>query len=47
MDEAFQAIQIIYRVEISGGELRDEAGWLHRLAARWFSREEAAAIASR
>lgn len=43
VDEAFQAIQIIYRVEISGGELHDEADGSTD-AARWFTREEAAAL---
>lgn len=35
VDEAFHAIQIVYRVRIAGGELRDEPNGSTD-AARWF-----------
>jgi ADP-ribose pyrophosphatase YjhB (NUDIX family) len=41
--EAFHAIQIVYRVRISGGTLRNEADGSTDVAA-WFTRAEAEAI---
>lgn len=43
LDEAFHAIQIVYRVEVTGGELRDEPDGSTD-AARWFSRGELEAV---
>ena len=42
-DGAFHAIQIVYRVEVTGGELRDESDGSTD-AARWFSRGEFEAL---
>jgi ADP-ribose pyrophosphatase YjhB (NUDIX family) len=42
-DEAFHGLQIIYRVRITGGELRPEVGGSTDLAA-WFGRAEAEAL---
>ncbi len=42
-DGAFQAIQIVYRVRVTGGELRDEPDGSTD-AARWFSRGELKAL---
>jgi len=42
-DEAFHAIQIVYRVRIVGGELRDEPDGSTDRAA-WFGLEELAAL---
>jgi 8-oxo-dGTP diphosphatase len=39
VDEAYHAIQIVYRVRITGGELRDELNGSTD-AARWFSRDD-------
>jgi ADP-ribose pyrophosphatase YjhB (NUDIX family) len=39
VDEAFHAIQIVYRVRVTGGELRDEPDGSTDRAA-WFSLEE-------
>jgi ADP-ribose pyrophosphatase YjhB (NUDIX family) len=43
VDEAFHAIQVIYRVDLTGGELRDEVDGSTD-QARWFTREEAEAL---
>jgi ADP-ribose pyrophosphatase YjhB (NUDIX family) len=43
VDEAFHAIQLIYRVDITGGELRNEANGSTDMA-RWFTAEEASAL---
>ena len=42
-DGAFHAIQIVYRVQVTGGELRDEPDGSTD-AARWFSRGELEAL---
>jgi ADP-ribose pyrophosphatase YjhB (NUDIX family) len=42
-DEAFHAIQIVYRARITGGELRDEVDGSSDTAA-WFSPDEAVAL---
>jgi ADP-ribose pyrophosphatase YjhB (NUDIX family) len=43
VDEAFHALQVVYRVDVTGGELRDEVdGSTDR--ARWFTRDEARAL---
>ena len=39
VDEAYHAVQIVYRVRITGGELRDEPDGSTD-AARWFASEE-------
>ena len=39
VDEAYHAIQIVYRVRIIGGELRDELNGSTD-ATRWFSRDD-------
>lgn len=41
VDEAYHAIQIMYRVRIIGGDLRDELGGSTD-AARWFSQDQLA-----
>jgi ADP-ribose pyrophosphatase YjhB (NUDIX family) len=43
VDEAFHALQVVYRVDITGGELRDEVDGSTDMA-RWFTREEATAL---
>ena len=43
VDEAFHAIQLIYRVEITDGEIRDEADGSTDMA-RWVTAEEAASL---
>jgi ADP-ribose pyrophosphatase YjhB (NUDIX family) len=43
VDEAFHAIQIIYRMRVTGGRLRDEVDGSTD-TARWFSRAEAEAL---
>lgn len=43
MDEAFQAIQIVYRVRITGGTLRDEVNGSTD-AARWVPSDELDAL---
>ena len=43
VDEAYHGLQVVYRVRIVGGELRDEVDGSTDLA-RWFSREEAGAL---
>jgi ADP-ribose pyrophosphatase YjhB (NUDIX family) len=44
VDEAFHNIQVTYRVDVTGGELRDEVdGSTDR--AGWFTRDEAAQMA--
>lgn len=43
VDEAFHAIQIVYRVRITGGNLRNESDGSTDLAA-WFTRAEAGAL---
>jgi ADP-ribose pyrophosphatase YjhB (NUDIX family) len=43
VDEAYHAIQILYRVRIVGGDLRDEANGSTD-AARWFSRADLDAL---
>jgi ADP-ribose pyrophosphatase YjhB (NUDIX family) len=40
VEEAFHAIQVVYRVHVTGGELRDEIGGSTDVA-RWFTRAEA------
>jgi 8-oxo-dGTP diphosphatase len=42
-DEAFHGLQIIYRVRITGGQLRPEVDGSTDLAA-WFTRDEAGAL---
>jgi hypothetical protein len=43
VDEAFHAIRLVYRVDVTGGELRDEVeGSTDR--ARWLTRDEARAL---
>jgi ADP-ribose pyrophosphatase YjhB (NUDIX family) len=44
VDEAYHAIRLIYRVDVTGGELRDEVDGSTD-AARWFTRDEVAALA--
>jgi ADP-ribose pyrophosphatase YjhB (NUDIX family) len=43
VDEAFHNIQVTYRVEVTGGKLRDEADGSTD-AARWFTSAEARAL---
>jgi 8-oxo-dGTP diphosphatase len=43
VDEAYHAIQIVYRVRITGGRLRDEVSGSTD-AASWFPRDELAAL---
>ncbi len=43
VDEAFHSIQIVYRVRITGGELRNEPDGSTDLAS-WFTRAEAEAL---
>jgi ADP-ribose pyrophosphatase YjhB (NUDIX family) len=43
VDEAFHAIRLVYRVEVTGGELRDEVNGSTDRAA-WFTGEEASAL---
>ena len=43
MDEAFHNIRLVYRVDVTGGQLRDEVdGSTDR--AGWFTRDEAAGL---
>lgn len=42
-DEAYHAIQVVYRVRVTGGELRDEVNGSTDVA-RWFPRDELAGI---
>jgi 8-oxo-dGTP diphosphatase len=43
VDEAYHAIQVIYRVHVTGGRLRDEMDGSTD-AARWFLRDELAGL---
>lgn len=43
VDEAYHAIQVVYRVRITGGELRDEPDGSTD-AARWFPRDDLAGL---
>jgi ADP-ribose pyrophosphatase YjhB (NUDIX family) len=43
VDEAFHALQVVYRVDVTGGELRDEVGGSTDRAL-WFTRDEARAL---
>lgn len=42
-DEAYHAIQIVYRVRVIGGELKDEVDGSTD-AAKWFARDELAGL---
>jgi 8-oxo-dGTP diphosphatase len=44
VDEAFHGIQIVYRMQVTGGELRDEPNGSTDIA-RWFTAEAAAQLA--
>jgi ADP-ribose pyrophosphatase YjhB (NUDIX family) len=43
VDEAFHAIRLVYRVDVTGGQLRDEVDGSTD-QARWFTHEEASAL---
>jgi len=43
VEEAFHAIQVVYRVQVTGGELRDEIGGSTDVA-RWFTQAETEAL---